>query len=97
MHLHFGKKENIAGYVMVSDSEEVWIIKVKYEKDLGEIIDSKLLFREHISNKVATTNKILSLIFRTFTDLDKDKYLTFVQNTCETASGICYTSLDSAV
>ena len=54
---------------------EVPIKKVFSEKKLVVLID-KLLFREHIlSGKVKTVNKILGLIFRTFTYMDKGMFL----------------------
>ena len=40
------------------------------EKDLRVIIDSELLFEEHISNKVRVANAIVGLIRRSFTHLD---------------------------
>ena len=49
--------------------------KTPVKKKLGVVIDNKLLFREHISGKVETANKILGLIFRTFTYMDKDMFL----------------------
>ena len=40
------------------------------EKDLGVVIDSKLKFETHINTKVATANKIMGIIRRSFTYLD---------------------------
>ena len=70
-----GREENNTSYVMTSNNEEVPIKKVSSEKDLVVVIDNKLLFRDHISGKVKTANKILGLIFRTFTYMDKDMFL----------------------
>ena len=39
------------------------------------LTDNKHLFREHISSKLSTTNKILGFIFRSFTYMDKDMFL----------------------
>ena len=74
-HMHMGREENNTSYVMTPNNKEVPITKVSSEKDLGVVIDNKLLFREHISGKVKTANKILGLIFRTFTYMDKDMFL----------------------
>ena len=58
-HLHLGREDITTDYVMVSNNEEIKIKQVNSEKHLGVVIDNKLLFREHISSKVSTTNKIL--------------------------------------
>ena len=42
------------------------------EKDLGITIDTKLKFDTHISIKVNTANKIMGIIRRSFTHLDKE-------------------------
>ena len=73
--MHIGREENNTNYVMNPNNEEVPIKKVSSEKDLGVVIDNTFLFREHISGKVKTANKILGLIFRTFTYMDKDMFL----------------------
>ena len=74
-HMRMGREENNTSNVTTSNNEEVPIKKVSSEKDLGVVIDNKLLYREHISGKVKTANKILGLIFRTFTYMDKDMFL----------------------
>ena len=43
---------------------------VEYEKDLGVIMDVKLSFEKHVSEKVSTANKVLGVIRRCFTFLD---------------------------
>ena len=45
------------------------------EKDLGVIIDSKLKFELHISSNVNTANKIMGIIRRSFTYLDKTIFI----------------------
>lgn len=79
-HLHLGKDENIATYMMHPENNELAIQKVTSEKDLGVIVDNKLLFREHMSTKVATANKVLGLIFRTFTYMDQDMFVSLYKS-----------------
>ena len=38
-------------------------------------IDNKLTFSKHISTKIKVANRNLGLIFRTFTNIDKDIFL----------------------
>ncbi len=45
------------------------------EKDIGVIIHKSLSFEEHMSTQVNKANRILGLIRRTFTYLDKDTFL----------------------
>ena len=60
---------------MSSESGIVPIEKVKEEKDLGVMIDSKLNFRQHISKKVSKANRNLEIIHRTFTYLSQEMFL----------------------
>ena len=62
-------------YTMRKDQEELPIEKVESEKDLGVIIDNKLIFTKHINSKIKIANRNLGLIFRTFTCIDKDIFL----------------------
>ena len=61
---------------MTPNNEERIIQNVKQEKDLAVTTDCKPLFREHITTKVKTANKVLGVIFRTFTYMEKDMFLT---------------------
>ena len=73
-HLHIGP--SIAGdYYMPSESGIVPTEKVKAEKDLGVMIDSKLNFRQHISKKVSIANRNLGIIHRTVTYLIQERFL----------------------
>ena len=67
--LTLGKSENImyTKRYKICDKE---IEHVFNEKDLGVIIDSELLFEEHISTKLRVANGIVGLIRRSFTHLD---------------------------
>ena len=59
---------------MSNNGEIKEIQKVTSEKDLGVIVDNKLLFREHIGQKVDIANRNLGLIFKTFEFMDKDMF-----------------------
>ena len=56
-------------------TEKDLILQVEVEKDLGIYFDSKLSFREHITKKVNIANRNLGCIFRSFTYMDKEKFL----------------------
>jgi hypothetical protein len=43
----------------------------KSEKDLGVLVDNQLTFTEHVTNQVNKANRLLGLIRRTFSALDK--------------------------
>ena len=43
-------------------------------------MDNKLLFREHIANKVGIANRNLGLIFKTFEFMDKDMFLSLYKS-----------------
>ena len=64
-------------YTMQTSDGTHGIEKVATEKCLGAIIDSKLTFRDHITSKVDLANRNLGVIFRTFTFLDKEMFLSF--------------------
>ena len=63
------------------------------EKDLGIIVDNKLSFKAHINNSANKANRILGMIRRTFTHLDKDilnpLYKCLVRPHLEYASCVC--------
>ena len=56
------------------------IEKVSSEKDLGVIVDQVLNFSEHISGKVNKANRNLGMIFRTFTYMDKEIFLSLYKS-----------------
>ena len=60
---------------MNSGQEQYEIERVSSERDLGVIMDKALNFSEHISSKINKANRILGLIFRTFTYMDKEMFL----------------------
>ena len=73
-HLHICPS-NPCDYFMPSDLGAVPIEKVEEEKDLGVIIDRKLNFRRHIAKKVSIANRNLGIIYRTFTYLNPEMFL----------------------
>ena len=54
--------------------------KVKTEKDLGVTFDQNLKFTDHMNNKVNKANRNVGLIFRTFTFMDKDMFLSIYKS-----------------
>ena len=74
-HMHVGENSSVSTYSMVSGENRTEFQKVKAEKDLGVIIDDKLKFREHITQKVNIANRNLGLIFRTFSYRDREMFL----------------------
>ena len=61
--------------------------------DLGVTFDQTLRFTDHINIKVNKANRNVGLIFRTFTFMDKDMFLSiyksFVRSHLEYASSAC--------
>ena len=66
--------------------------QVQEEKDLGIVVDDKLQFRKHISNKISKANTMIFLIKHTFKYLDADMfkllYKSLVQPQLEYASSV---------
>ena len=71
-HMHVGENSIVSTYNMGSGENRTQIQKMKSEKDLGVIIDDKLKFREHITQKVNVANRNLGIMFRPFTYMDKE-------------------------
>ena len=75
-HVRIGENSGTNNYEMDSGENKTQIERVKSEKiDLGIIIDEKLKFREHKTQKVNKANRNLGIIFRTFSCMDKDMFL----------------------
>ena len=79
-HVHHGSHDLNFRYSMSNNGEIKEIQKVTSEKDLGVIVDNKLLFREHIGKKVGIANRNLGLIFKTFEFMDKDMFLSLYKS-----------------
>ena len=78
--LHVGPQDTGYTYTMQTENGPQAIEKVANEKDLGVIIDSKLTFRDHISAKVNLANRNLGIIFRTFTYLDTEMFMSLYKS-----------------
>jgi len=62
-------------YKMVTEKNEVIELEESsHEKDIGVIIDDKLNFEAHISEKVNTANRIAGTIRRTYEHLDEESF-----------------------
>ena len=79
-HMHVGENSAVSIYSMGSVENRTEIQKVKAEKDLGVIIDDKLKFREHITQKVNIADRNLGIIFRTFSYMDKEMFLNLYES-----------------
>ena len=79
-HLHIGNHDINFEYTMQTNSGEMKVQKVKTEKDLGVTFDQNLKFTDHINNKVNKANRNVGLIFRTFTFMDKDMFLSIYKS-----------------
>ena len=88
--LHIGKRNPIYSYTINGNELE----HVKTEKDLGIIISEDLKANENITHHVKKANKMLGLIKRTFTFLDKDSFLmlykTYIRPHLEYCQQACY-------
>ena len=79
-HLHIGNHDINFEYKMQTNSGEMKVQKVTTEKDLGVTFDQNLKFTGHINNKVIKANWNVGLIFRTFTFMDKDMFLSIYKS-----------------
>ncbi|MEW8545255.1 MAG: reverse transcriptase family protein [Candidatus Thiodiazotropha sp.] len=79
-HMRIGKGQPDHPYTMTSNQVVSNIEQVTSEKDLGITFDRKLLFRDHIAKKSAIANRNLGLIFRSFTYLDKDMFVSLYKS-----------------
>ena len=70
--MHLGNHNFDQVYFMKTDYERIPIEQVNSEKDLGVIIDSSLKYSKNINSKIRIANRNLWIVFRTFTNLDKE-------------------------
>ena len=75
--MHIGTKENQPRekYFMFDSQTRITIEECDQEKDLGVIFDETLIFDKHINNAISKANKMLGLIKRTFSYLNKETFL----------------------
>jgi len=74
--MHIGSKNQQRSYDMKKRGEMIELEKTKMEKDLGVNVDNQLKFSNHIEMQVNKGNKLLGLIRRSFTYLDRNIMLT---------------------
>ena len=72
--LHMGYNNPNYVYYMESyvNNERVELEATKMEKDLGIIVDSELTFSKHVETQVGKANRLVGLIRRSFTYMDKN-------------------------
>ncbi len=75
-HLHIGANNTNKYNLTDKDGNQFEVKQVEQEKDLGVIFDSKLKFCQHINAQIAKANRNVGIIFRSFTYIDKDSFLT---------------------
>ena len=73
--MHIGQTNPHHAYQMLDNGNQTVITEVAEEKDIGVTFTSDLMFEKHIVNAVNKANKILGIIRRTFSFLDKDMFL----------------------
>jgi len=73
--LHIGKNNPCHAYYMTANNTTSKITTCDEEKDLGVVFDKNLSFDTHIQNSINKANKMIGLIKRTFTYLDRDTFL----------------------
>ena len=77
-HMHIGKgdQNNINLLLKHVEEQDIEITQVNEEKDLGVTFDKSMTFSTHIQISINKANKILGLIFRTYTYMDIDMFRT---------------------
>ncbi len=77
-HMHLGNRMKTPNKYNMKDANNklTQINQVDKEKDLGVTFQNNLKFNQHISEKISKANRNLGLIFKTFTYMDKEMFLT---------------------
>ena len=70
--LHIGRNNPCLDYKMNVNDSTCKVKECKEEKDLGVTFDDNLSFDNHINNCINKANKMIGLIRRSFSFLDKD-------------------------
>ena len=73
--MHLGKNTSDRTYSLTKDGNISHISSVMEEKDLGVTFDEKLKFSQQVGKVVATANRKLGMIRRTFSSFDRDALL----------------------
>ena len=79
-HLRIDSRQPFQLYVMSAGQGVHEIEQFQSENDLGLIFYSKLNFRGHITKKVALANRNLGLIFKSFTYIDKEMFISLYKS-----------------
>ena len=85
--MHFGHNNPNFNYRMDGSMLE----NVNEEKDLGVTVDTGLTFDSHINQKVNKANKILGLIRRSFSYLDREMLITLYKSLVRPHLEYCHT------
>ena len=87
-HMHIGNKKVNAEYFL----NHTKLTYAEYEKDIGVVIDDKLNFDKHISDKCKKANCMFALVRRTFRFLDEETfkplYKAFVRSHLDSCSSV---------
>ncbi len=78
--MHIGVKNPKKYYVMTREGKEIKLESSILEKDLGVNVDEKLKFDRHTEIQVNKANKMLGMIRRSYTYLDKDSMNTLYKS-----------------
>jgi len=78
--LHIGKDNPRKDYKMKVRTDLVNVQTWTEEKDLGITFDNLLKFDVHIQNAVSKANRMIGILRRTFTFLDKDTFFAAIQS-----------------
>lgn len=73
--MHMGKNNPSLSYDMEANGQKVKIEQCTEEKDLGVLFDGSLSFDAHIQAAINKANRMLGIIRRTFTYLNKEVFL----------------------
>ena len=74
--MHLGTSNPTADYTMITDTgDSHTLASVTEEKDLGVIVDNKLSFCAHTTAAIQKANRILGLLRRTFSCMDKTIFI----------------------
>ena len=81
-HMHIGKGDQNNINLLLKDlgEQDIEITQVNEEKDLGVTFDKSMTFSTHIQISINKANKILGLIFRTYTYMDIDMFRTLFKS-----------------
>ena len=72
--MHIGKNNPGVTYNMMKDGKESSIQTCEHETDLGVTFDTQLNFNKHIELAIGKANKMLGLIRRTFSYMNKEVF-----------------------